>query len=89
MLSKNYIIRITTCTQNTCNWRLIYAVLSEWRADEIVANIQMWATRAAPDVVLLHIGTNDLCQRQSVESTITDIGNIIDVFQVAVRRAGP
>ena len=54
-----------------------------WRADEIVANIQMWATQAAPDVVLLHIGTNDLCQGQSVESTVTDIGNIIDVLRTA------
>ena len=49
-----------------------------WRADEIAANIQMWATKAAPDVVVLHIGTNDLCQGQSIESTVTDIGNIID-----------
>ena len=52
-----------------------------WRADEILANIQMWATQAAPDVVLLHIGTNDLCQRQSVASTVTDIGHIIDVLR--------
>ena len=52
-----------------------------WRADEILANIQMWATQAAPDVVLLHIGTNDLCQRQSVASTVNDIGHIIDVLR--------
>jgi acyl-CoA thioesterase I len=52
-----------------------------WRADEILVNIQMWATQAAPDVVLLHIGTNDLCQGQSVASTITDIGHIIDVLR--------
>ena len=52
-----------------------------WRADEIVANIEVWATQAARDVVLVHIGTNDLCQGQSVESTVTDIGNIIDVLR--------
>jgi lysophospholipase L1-like esterase len=52
-----------------------------FRADEIAANIQMWATQAAPDIVLLHIGTNDLCQRQSVASTVNDIGNIIDILR--------
>ena len=31
--------------------------------------------------MLSHIGTNDLCQKQTVSSTITDIGNIIDVLR--------
>jgi lysophospholipase L1-like esterase len=54
---------------------------SGWRADEILANIQMWAAQASPDIVLLHLGTNDLCQRQSAESTVIDIGNIVDVLR--------
>jgi lysophospholipase L1-like esterase len=49
-----------------------------WRADEILANVQVWATQASPDVVLLHIGHNDLCRGQGVASTVIDIGNIID-----------
>jgi acyl-CoA thioesterase I len=53
-----------------------------WRADEILANIQVWATQASPDIVLLHIGTNDLCQGQSADSTVVDIGNIIDVLRM-------
>jgi lysophospholipase L1-like esterase len=52
-----------------------------WRADEIHNHIQTWATAAAPEVVLLHIGTNDVCQEQSVGSTVTDIGGIIDVLR--------
>ena len=52
-----------------------------WRADEILNNIQDWVRAAAPDIVLLHIGTNDLCHGQSVASTVTDIGNIIDVLR--------
>jgi lysophospholipase L1-like esterase len=53
-----------------------------WRADEILASIQLWATQASPDIVLLHIGTNDLCQGQSGDSTVLDIGNIIDVLRM-------
>lgn len=52
-----------------------------WRADEILAQIQAWATVASPDFVLLHIGTNDLSQGQSVISTASDIGGIIDVLR--------
>jgi lysophospholipase L1-like esterase len=54
---------------------------SGWRADEIVTHIQAWAAAASPDVVLLHIGTNDLWQGQSVASTVTDIGAIIDTLR--------
>ena len=52
-----------------------------WRADEILAQVKGWATAAAPDFVLLHIGTNDLCQGQSVESTVRDVEGIIDVLR--------
>ena len=51
---------------------------SGWRADDIASEIQGWAAAAAPDIVLLHLGTNDLCQGQTVESTISDISGIID-----------
>jgi len=54
---------------------------SGWRADEILNHIQGWATSTSPDVVLLHIGTNDICQEQSVGSTVADIGGIIDVLR--------
>ena len=52
-----------------------------WRADEILAQAQTWATKASPDFVLLHIGTNDLSQGQSVDSTVKDIGGIIDALR--------
>jgi lysophospholipase L1-like esterase len=54
---------------------------SGWRADEILNHIQAWAASASPDVVLLHIGTNDVCQKQSVGSTVADIEGIIDVLR--------
>jgi lysophospholipase L1-like esterase len=52
-----------------------------WRADQILAQIQGWASAATPDVVLLHLGTNDVCQGQTVASTLADIGGIIDVLR--------
>ena len=54
---------------------------SGWRADEILDRIQTWARAASPDFVLLHIGTNDLWQGQTVGSTVTDIGDIVDVLR--------
>lgn len=53
-----------------------------WRADEVLANIQVWAMQAAPDIVLIHLGHNDLCRLQSIDSTVKDIGDIIDVLRV-------
>lgn len=57
---------------------------SGWRADEIAANAVSFATANRPDIVLLHIGTNDINQGQSNSSTITDIGRIIDNLRSVV-----
>ncbi len=51
---------------------------SGFRADDIANNISSWAASTRPDIVLLHIGTNDFFQNQSVASTIADVGSIID-----------
>jgi len=53
-----------------------------WKADEILARIQVWAMEASPDIVLLHIGHNDLCRGQSITSTVSDIAGIIDVLRM-------
>ena len=49
-----------------------------WRADQIAGQILNWANTAQPDIVLMHLGSNDLFQGQSVSSTISDLGLIID-----------
>jgi hypothetical protein len=51
---------------------------SGWRADQIQANIINWAHAHQPEVVLLHIGTNDITTGQSNASTISEIGGTID-----------
>lgn len=52
-------------------------------AEEMAAQVTGWANTTDPDIALLHIGTNDLLQGQSVSSTITDVGQIIDNLRVA------
>jgi hypothetical protein len=52
-----------------------------WRADEILNksgdNINNWLTRYTPDMVLLHIGTNDCIQGQNKDGTLDEIKQII------------
>lgn len=57
---------------------------SGWTADEIAAQAAGWAAQFQPEIVLLHIGTNDLNRGQSVSSTISDIEDIIDNLRSSV-----
>src|SRR3712207_5472734 len=47
---------------------------SGWRTDQILDRIDEWAPQYAPDVVLLHLGTNDMLQSHSVSSAIARLG---------------
>jgi lysophospholipase L1-like esterase len=58
-----------------------------WRADQIIngrvgqssqGRLTTWLPDYDPRVVLLHIGTNDVDEPQDNDSTIREIGNIID-----------
>jgi lysophospholipase L1-like esterase len=53
-----------------------------WRADEVAARIEDWARTARPDLVLLHLGTNDLAQRQPPSDVIQDLTTIVDRLRV-------
>ena len=65
------------------DWDQNHQGLSGWTADEVAAQATSWANAAQPDVVLLHIGTNDLLQSQSVSGTINEVRQIIDNLRVA------
>ena len=49
-----------------------------WKADDILANIDTWLSDSAPDVVLLHIGTNDISAGEPNSQTINEIEDILD-----------
>ena len=51
---------------------------SGWRADEAAANIAPLAQQEMPDIVLIHLGHNDIAQGQSHSTTIADLGLLID-----------
>lgn len=54
-----------------------------WRADELLGSISGWAATYKPDIVLMHAGSNDMLQGQSVESTLVEIGQLIDRLRAA------
>lgn len=47
------------------------------RVDQILENIGGWVRTTQPDIVLIHLGTNDIIQGQSVESTIAELKELI------------
>ena len=54
-----------------------------WRVDEILGDIHRWAEEYQPDVVLVHLGSNDVFQRQSLDSTLDELGELIDAVREA------
>ena len=56
---------------------------SGWRTDQVLDKIDEWAPQFAPDVVLLHLGTNDMLQSHTVQETIDRLGQIIDTIRVS------
>jgi lysophospholipase L1-like esterase len=58
-----------------------------WRADQVLALLEDGAAAAAsPDIVLLHLGHNDLCQGQSVAGTVDELSAVIDVLRTVNER---
>ena len=53
------------------------------RADEVLALLPTAAATYQPQIALIHLGTNDIFQGQSVASTINELSQIIDVLRGA------
>ncbi|WP_250008743.1 SGNH/GDSL hydrolase family protein [Actinoplanes sp. M2I2] len=54
-----------------------------WRIDQIAANVDGWLATYQPDVILLHIGTNDLAQNRSVDASAARLSALIDQIRAA------
>lgn len=52
-----------------------------WRTDEILRDLPSWVPLYRPDIVLLHLGTNDCWQGQTAASTIDELAAIIDTLR--------
>ncbi len=51
---------------------------SGWRIDQISANIERWMEQAKPNLVLLHIGTNDMNRDYAVSTAPQRLAGLID-----------
>ncbi|HRX84482.1 MAG TPA: GDSL-type esterase/lipase family protein, partial [Phycisphaerae bacterium] len=51
---------------------------SGWRADQIRDNITTWLTNTPADIVLLHIGTNDISGGESAAGITAEVEQILD-----------
>ena len=57
------------------------------RADQIADGTRAWVAAAKPDIVLVHVGTNDFYQSQDVASTVVDTRRIVSEIQAAAPKA--
>lgn len=48
-----------------------------WRVDEVLNQIDNWMSNAKPDIVLIHLGTNDILGGESFDSTIDELRQLI------------
>jgi GDSL-like Lipase/Acylhydrolase family len=48
-----------------------------WRVDEVLVQLDGWAKVAKPDVVLIHLGTNDIAQQQDLKETVAELKQVI------------
>ncbi|MDJ0955424.1 MAG: SGNH/GDSL hydrolase family protein [Arenicellales bacterium] len=48
-----------------------------WFANEVLERIDEWAARAEPEIVLMHLGTNDIGSGQDISETANEIRQII------------
>lgn len=56
-----------------------------WRTDEVLDRIRGWVAASQPDVLLVHLGSNDVFQGESIDSTLAELSEMID----AVRESRP
>jgi lysophospholipase L1-like esterase len=51
---------------------------SGWRIDQVAASVEGWLTTYRPDVVLVHLGTNDLAQEYDVAGAPDRLAALLD-----------
>ena len=52
-----------------------------WRADQVLAKMGKWASKNVSEIVLLHLGTNDIGGGQDNEETVGEIEKIIMILR--------
>jgi lysophospholipase L1-like esterase len=57
-----------------------------WRIEQITANIDAWMDTYSPDVVLVHVGTNDMVQAYQVATAPQRLSDLVE--RIVARRPG-
>lgn len=52
-----------------------------WTTADVLANVRGWATTSQPDIVAIHLGTNDMRYGESVANALSNLAQIIDVLR--------
>ncbi|MBF0432989.1 MAG: hypothetical protein HQK83_17025 [Fibrobacteria bacterium] len=52
-----------------------------WRIDEILRDLPGWLNNYTPDAALIHLGSNDAIQNQSLESTLEEFSGIFEALR--------
>jgi lysophospholipase L1-like esterase len=63
------------------SYQVINHGVGGWRADQVRDHTQGWMTEDNPDYVLLLVGGNDLAQLQSIESTVAEVQEIVNIVK--------
>lgn len=58
-----------------------HQAISGMFTDQALIHIQAWIAGGAPEVALIHLGTNDCLGGQSAASTIAELGQLIDLMR--------
>jgi hypothetical protein len=54
-----------------------------WRTDEILEKADTWAMKLKPDMVLIHLGTNDRFNGRTIGDIVADLRELITKIRVA------
>ena len=54
-----------------------------WSLDQILPRLPEWLAQARPDVVLLHLGTNDILRNQPLDETVSEWLSVLRVLHTS------
>lgn len=52
-----------------------------WEANEVISMLDIWAVAARPNIVLIHLGTNDLHAGQSADGVVVELRQIVGILR--------
>lgn len=56
---------------------------SGWSVDDVLPHIGAWTAASMPDIFIVHLGTNDMLRRHTVQSTLDELDEMIDRIRLA------